>query len=175
MYPAGAGATGTLLRLTAAGGLDGLSPTSVERFADSSFPGCVADGCTGAGCRLATGLRPAHPGPSTNNTKAAKKVNTNERSEETEEFPRGSFLRATRFREERGAFLLRAPADLWVRFFKGRSVSGVSGILGLLRIARGVAVFKLARGFGQFFGDLAQKLSSALFRFRRDVLFHKSL
>jgi hypothetical protein len=41
--------------------LDGVSGTSVERFADSSVLGGVLVGCVGG--RLATGFRPAHPEP----------------------------------------------------------------------------------------------------------------
>jgi len=41
--------------------VDVVSGTSVERFADSSFPGGVLVGCVGG--RLATGFRPAHPEP----------------------------------------------------------------------------------------------------------------
>jgi hypothetical protein len=60
-YPAGAGAAAGLL----ARGKDetGVSGTSVERFADSSFAGGVLEGVAGAGCRLTIGLRPAHPEP----------------------------------------------------------------------------------------------------------------
>src|SRR5207247_8627559 len=58
-YPAGAGAgVGLSCR---ARGPDGVSGTSVERFADSSLLGGVLVGCVGG--RLATGLRPAHPEP----------------------------------------------------------------------------------------------------------------
>ena len=59
VYPAGAGAAIGLSRL--ARGVDGVSGTSVERFADSSFPGGVLAGCVGG--RLATGFRPTHPEP----------------------------------------------------------------------------------------------------------------
>jgi hypothetical protein len=41
--------------------LDAVSGTSVDRFADSSFPGGVLVGCVGG--RLAMGFRPAHPEP----------------------------------------------------------------------------------------------------------------
>jgi len=41
--------------------LEGVSGTSVERFADSSVPGGVAAGCVGG--RLAIGLCPAQPEP----------------------------------------------------------------------------------------------------------------
>jgi len=59
VYPAGAGAAIGLSCL--ARGLDGVSGTSVERFADSSVLGGVLVGCVGG--RLATGFRPAHPEP----------------------------------------------------------------------------------------------------------------
>jgi hypothetical protein len=45
------------------GRLEGVSGTSVERFADSSVPAGVFDGWVGAGCRPAIGRRPAHPDP----------------------------------------------------------------------------------------------------------------
>ena len=38
-----------------------------------------------------------------------------------------------------------------------------------MRVALGVALFDPRRGFGEFFGNLAQKLRGALFRFRRDL------
>ena len=44
-----------------------------------------------------------------------------------------------------------------------------------MRVARGIARFDPQRGFGEFFGNLAQKLSSALFRFRRDFFLDESL
>jgi len=62
VYPAGAGAAIGRSR-RAIVGLEGLSGTSVERFADSSVPRGVLEGCVGAGCRPAIGLRPAHPEP----------------------------------------------------------------------------------------------------------------
>ncbi|PYT70577.1 MAG: hypothetical protein DMG39_15620 [Acidobacteria bacterium] len=64
VYPAGAGtATGLSRRGVPVGLLDGLSGTSVERFADSPVPGGVLAGCVRGGCRPATGRRPAHPEP----------------------------------------------------------------------------------------------------------------
>src|SRR5438093_2981730 len=51
----------------------------------------------------------------------------------------------------------------WLRVF--RRLSG----------ARGIAGFDPRRGLGKFFRNFAQKLRGALFRFRRDFLFYKTL
>lgn len=51
---------------------------------------------------------------------------------------------------------------------------GILWSLGILRTARRVARFNPSRRLAELLGNFAQKLRRALFRFRRNLFFHKT-